>query len=76
MLLRDRALDGGEFLVRVGGADTSVTNAGAIAAVAAELRAQGGNIYALAGNTQGIINATGVQNAGRQGVPGRPRRDR
>ncbi len=60
VLLRDQAQDDGQFLVRLGGADTSAVNAGSIQAAAAELRAQGGNVYALAGNTDGIINATGV----------------
>ncbi len=60
VLMRDQSVDGGKFAVLVGGADTSVTNTGAITAAAVELRAAGGNIYALAGNTRGVINATGV----------------
>ncbi|MDQ1231864.1 filamentous hemagglutinin family protein [Sphingomonas sp. SORGH_AS 879] len=60
VVLRDQALDDGKFAVVVGGADTTVTNSGAIQAAEAELRAQGGNIYALAGNTSGVINARGV----------------
>ena len=59
--LRDQALDGGRFVVSVGGAGTSVSNSGAIQAAVAELRANGGNVYALAGNTSGIISATGVR---------------
>jgi filamentous hemagglutinin family protein len=61
VLLRDKALNGGKFAVLLGGAHTSVTNAGVIAAADAELRANGGNIYALAGNTGGVISATGVK---------------
>lgn len=60
ILLRDAAVDDGLFAVLVGGADTSVTDAGAIKAAAAELRANGGNVFALAGNTSGTIQATGV----------------
>ena len=48
----------------VGGASTSATNTGAISAAAAELRAQQGNVYALAGNTGGVINATGIDASG------------
>ncbi|MCW2406959.1 filamentous hemagglutinin family protein, partial [Sphingobium sp. B1D7B] len=60
VLLRDQSQSAGKFSVVVGGAGTSVTNSGAIQAAEAELRAQGGNIYALAGNTGGVINARGV----------------
>ncbi len=51
---------GNSFLVVSGGADTSVTNTGAITAAQATLEAEGGSIYALAGNTSGLIRATGV----------------
>ncbi|MDI7776389.1 filamentous hemagglutinin N-terminal domain-containing protein [Asticcacaulis sp. EMRT-3] len=60
IILRDTALNDGKFLVVTGGADTSLTNDGAIKVASAELRAEGGNIYALAGNTAGVIRATGV----------------
>ena len=60
VLLRDQALDGGKFSVLVGGAGTSATNSGLIEAANAELRANGGNVYALAGNTVGVIKANGV----------------
>ena len=60
VLMRDSAVNDGKFLVLAGGAGTSATNTGTIEAAAAELRAQGGNIYALAGNTAGLIIATGV----------------
>ena len=61
VLLRDQALDDGKFSVLVGGSSTSATNSGLIEAANAELRANGGNVYALAGNTAGIIRATGVK---------------
>ena len=60
VVLRDAALDGGRFSILLGGAATSATNAGVIRAAEAELRANGGNVYALAGNTGGLIEATGV----------------
>ncbi|TWB43924.1 MBG domain-containing protein [Nitrospirillum pindoramense] len=57
VLLKDG--DAGERVyVQVGGGD--VTNTGAIAAAQAELKAAGGNIYALAGNGGGAIRATGT----------------
>ena len=49
----------GRIFVQTGTGD--VTNSGAIAAAAAELRAADGNVYALAGNTTGLITATGSQ---------------
>ena len=60
VLLKDTATDLGLFTVAVGGSGTSVTNTGSIAAASAELRANDGSIYALAGNTTGLITATGV----------------
>src|SRR6266496_3374434 len=42
-------------------ADKGVNNIGTIESVAAELKAAGGNIYALAINNSGIIRATGVR---------------
>ncbi len=60
ILMRDAAVADGMFAVRIGGADSSVSDSGAIRAAAAELRANGGNVYALAGNTTGTITATGV----------------
>ena len=47
VLMRDASLDDGRFSVLVGGADTRVTNSGVIQAAYAELRAEGGNVYAL-----------------------------
>ena len=63
VLLSDRTLDAGRFQVVLGGAGSSATNSGTIAAAAAELRANGGSIYALAGNTTGVIRADGVTNS-------------
>ena len=60
ILMRDASVADGMFAVRIGGSDTSVSESGAIRAAAAELRANGGNVYALAGNTSGTIAATGV----------------
>ncbi|HEY5072886.1 MAG TPA: filamentous hemagglutinin N-terminal domain-containing protein [Caulobacteraceae bacterium] len=60
VVLRDKALDDGKFAVLLGGSGTSATNSGVIAAANAELRAEGGNVYALAGNTASVIKATGV----------------
>jgi filamentous hemagglutinin family protein len=60
VLVRDLAVDDGKFAVLTGGASTSATNTGGIAAAQVELRAEGGNVYALAGNTGGVIRATGV----------------
>jgi len=64
VLMRDASLDDGRFLVKVGDANSSITEAGVISAASVELRANGGNIYALAGNSGGAINATGVSNSG------------
>jgi len=60
VVLRDKALDDGKFSVLVGGSNTSSTNGGLIQAAEVELRANGGNVYALAGNTQSVIKASGV----------------
>ena len=64
IIMRDSSVDDGRFLVVTGGSDTAATNDGMIAAAAAELRAEGGNVYALAGNTEGVIRATGVADKG------------
>ena len=64
VLMRDAALNDGKFVVKLGDATSSVTEAGMIAAASVELRANGGNVYALAGNKGGAINATGVTNSG------------
>ncbi|MBP2230767.1 filamentous hemagglutinin family protein, partial [Azospirillum agricola] len=64
VLVRDGAVEGGKFQVKVGGADTAARTSGRIAAAAAEIRANGGNVYALAGNTGGVIAATGTASTG------------
>jgi filamentous hemagglutinin family protein len=64
VLMRDATLADGKFLVKVGGSDTRVVNAGAIRAAEVELRANGGNVLALAGNTGGEIVATGIAKKG------------
>ena len=63
-VLRDASLDQGRFSVLLGGGGTSATNSGLIRAADAELRAEGGNVYALAGDTAGVIRATGVKTGG------------
>jgi filamentous hemagglutinin family protein len=60
VVMSDATQNDGKFQVLVGGSGTSATNTGSIQAAEAELRANGGNVYALAGNTGGIIEATGV----------------
>ncbi len=64
VVLRDASLDQGRFSVLLGGRGTSATNSGLIASADAELRAEGGNVYALAGDTTGVIRATGVKSGG------------
>ena len=58
--LRDISLDNGRFAVSLGGSNGSVVNSGDIRAAMVELRANGGNIFALAGNNGNAISATGV----------------
>ena len=57
VLLKDSTGDQRVFVQGPGG---DVTNKGTIAAAQAELKAKGGNVYALAGNTGGQISATGT----------------
>ncbi|MGA0565118.1 MBG domain-containing protein [Ancylobacter sp. VNQ12] len=64
VLVRDAALSDGKFVVKVGGADTEVKTSGIIKAAEVELKANGGNVYALAGNTESITKATGVTSKG------------
>ncbi len=66
LVLRDADADGRVHVeiapeAGVGGA---VRNSGRIEAAAAELRAVGGNVYALAADTSGIVRATGVAHEG------------
>ncbi|ALG74230.1 hypothetical protein AL072_24980 [Azospirillum thiophilum] len=64
VLVKDSAVEGGKFQVKVGGSDTAAKTSGRIAAATAEIRANGGNVYALAGNTGGVIAATGTASSG------------
>jgi filamentous hemagglutinin family protein len=57
VLLKDSTSDQRVFVQGPGG---DVTNTGTISAAAIELKAKGGNIYALAGNDGGQISATGT----------------
>ena len=54
--------DGGGIAVLVGSG--SVGNSGSIAAASAELKAVGGNIYALAINNSGVVRASSLVNEG------------
>ncbi|MGB3537474.1 MAG: filamentous hemagglutinin N-terminal domain-containing protein, partial [Mesorhizobium sp.] len=64
VLLRDTSLADGKFAVKVGGADTEVVNTGTVRAAEVEMRANGGSVQALAGNTKAIVKATGVKKVG------------
>jgi filamentous hemagglutinin family protein len=64
VLMRDAALADGQFVVRIGGEGTQALNAGRIEAAAVELRANQGNVLALAGNTEGLIRAEGIATTG------------
>ncbi|WP_052285885.1 MBG domain-containing protein [Azorhizobium caulinodans] len=64
VLVRDAALSDGKFVVKVGGGDTEAKTTGVIKAAEAELKANGGNVYALAGNTESLTKATGVASRG------------
>lgn len=50
----------GIYVVPDSSATGNVTNSGIISAAAAKLAAAGGNVYALAGNQNGLIQATGA----------------
>jgi len=64
VLMKDTADADGLLSVSIGGADTEAVNSGTIEAANAEIRANGGNVYALAGNTDDVIKATGVSTTG------------
>jgi filamentous hemagglutinin family protein len=57
VLLKDSNNDQRIFVSVAGG---DITNSGTISAAQAELKANGGNVYALAGNSGGQIQATGT----------------
>ena len=52
------------IMIEPDGLSGSVTNSGAIAAATAELRAAGGNEYALALNNTGMVRARSIENRG------------
>ncbi|MEZ0299664.1 MAG: filamentous hemagglutinin N-terminal domain-containing protein, partial [Candidatus Methylacidiphilales bacterium] len=62
VLVKPSGTEGQRVFIRSGSG--SVMNTGSIRATAAELRAAGGNEYALAVNNTGIIRATGVDKSG------------
>ncbi|WP_199237588.1 filamentous hemagglutinin N-terminal domain-containing protein, partial [Azospirillum sp. TSH64] len=64
VLLSESGADGERVLVRVGTAGGKVETSGMIEAATAELKAAGGNVYALAGNNGGLVRATGVETRG------------
>jgi len=64
VVLSDGSLGNGKVLVRRPAQDGEIRNSGAIRAAEVELRANGGNVYALAGNTGRTITATGVASKG------------
>ncbi|WP_334505753.1 MBG domain-containing protein [Bradyrhizobium sp. AZCC 1693] len=64
VVLSDGSLGNGKVLVRRPAQDGEIRNSGAIRAAEVELRANGGNIYALAGNAGRAITATGVASKG------------
>lgn len=59
VVMQDGESDG-NFLIGTGGSHTSAGNTGSIEAASVQLLAEGGNVFALAGNTSGVIRATGV----------------
>ena len=50
----------GDQRIYISAGSGNVTNTGTLAAAQAELNAAGGNVYALAGNTGGLVSATGT----------------
>ncbi|MBB2162906.1 two-partner secretion domain-containing protein [Gluconacetobacter sacchari] len=60
VILADKNERDGIFVKTKAATTGDVTNSGRIKATSAELRSVGGNVYALAGNHNGVITATGV----------------
>ncbi len=60
VVLSDAGGPAGIYVAADAAATGSVTNTGAIKAAAAELASAGGNVYALAGNRDGLIEAAGT----------------
>ncbi|HSO47618.1 MAG TPA: filamentous hemagglutinin N-terminal domain-containing protein, partial [Rhizobiaceae bacterium] len=59
-----RPTDSGEGRISIRAGKGKIVNKGRIEAAAAELRAAGGNEYALAINNTGVVRATGVSKSG------------
>ncbi len=64
VLVKDGDLDGGKFVVKVGGADTEAKTSGKIRGGRPNCVRQRRNVYALAGNTDGVVAATGTAKTG------------
>jgi filamentous hemagglutinin family protein len=64
LVLREAHSDSRIHIELADGGAGAVTNSGRIEAAAAELRAVGGNVYALAADTSGVIRATGSRTEG------------
>ncbi|MEZ0297723.1 MAG: beta strand repeat-containing protein [Candidatus Methylacidiphilales bacterium] len=64
VLLKPSGTDGQRVFIKSTSGSGSVVNSGSIRATAAELRAMGGNEYALAVNNSGIIRASSVDKSG------------
>lgn len=62
--IRDQEMADGKIAVSLPAANGSVRNTGSIRGANAELRANGGNVYALGVNTRSVIKATGVASKG------------
>ncbi|HSH93841.1 MAG TPA: filamentous hemagglutinin N-terminal domain-containing protein, partial [Roseimicrobium sp.] len=64
VLVRPSGTDGQRVFIKSDSGNGTVVNTGSIRATAVELRAAGGNEYALAVNNTGVIRATGVDRSG------------
>ncbi len=62
--VRDQEMADGKIAVSLPAVNGSVRNSGTIRGANAELRANGGNVYALGLNTNSVIKATGVASRG------------
>ncbi len=59
-----KPVDSGDGRISIRAGKGKIVNAGTVAGVAAELKAAGGNEYALAINNTGVVRATGVRRSG------------
>ena len=64
IVLREAGADGRVHIEHMSGGSGNVSTSGRIEAAAAELRAVGGNVYALAADTSGLVRATGSRTEG------------